>query len=107
MAIASERGEKRVRGRRFSASSTSARLTLDNHLCQSLPTQCLRADEPLALDAREAVAERCQQEQQRRRDQTVGVPDDEREPEHDGHGEVDSRTHVVGLESSDELIELL
>lgn len=70
---------------------------LDDHLCNSLPTEGLASHEALALDTRYSVERRGDSQQARGRDQARCFVD-ETEPLDNGHDEVDEGACVVGSE---------
>lgn len=79
---------------------------LYNHLRDTLTTQRLTADESLALDSREAVAN-CREEQEHtRRNQLRGRGRDAAQELDDGHDEVSGGAHPVGRDSANEGVEL-
>lgn len=84
--------------------SIEASEPLDNHLRDTLSTQCLAVDECLLLDTGERIEDGGDEENNSSRDQrgsscNDGEPLDEREDE------VDGRAHVVGLKTAHEGVE--
>lgn len=76
---------------------------LDNHLCDTLPTQRLAAHETLSLESGDEIAGCRKQQHDRCGDQARRI-DDDAEPLDQAHGAVDTCAHVVGGESSDERV---
>ena len=76
---------------------------LDNHLCNTLSTQRLAPHESLALEPSNKIADCRKHQHNRRGDQARGMSDNAK-PLDQTHGTVDSCTHVVGGEASDEVV---
>lgn len=76
---------------------------LNNHLCNTLSTQRLATHEPLPLESSDKIAGCCKQQDNCCRNQARGINDDAK-PLDQAHGTIDSCTHVVGSETSDESV---
>ncbi len=76
---------------------------LDDHLCNALPTQGLAPHKSLPLESSDKITGCCQQQYNRCRNQARGI-DDDAKPLDQAHGTVNGCTHVVGSETSDEVV---
>lgn len=78
---------------------------LDNHLRNSMPTQCLAPYKTLSLNPSQQIEE-CRKQQEHRRSHQARRAEDEAEPLDHAQNAVERRAHVVCLKAADEGVEL-
>lgn len=80
--------------------------TSNNHLRNTLASQCLAANEPLPLETSDGVAYSSDQQEHGSSKQARAVTRDQTQPLYHAHYEVDGGAHVICGKAAYELIEL-